>query len=85
MKYVKNPIEIEAIQWTGENLTEIKAFCTYENGIEMCFKNGEYLWIQTREGQLKAQVRDYIIKGIEGEFYPCAESIFRKSYTEVFY
>jgi len=81
-KYVKKPIPVSALQWTGENLVKIKLFCTDTNGKEMCFMNNEYLWIQTREGQLKAQVGDYIMKGIEGEFYPCAESIFNKTYDE---
>ena len=81
-KYIKKPIPVSALQWTGENLEEIKEFCTDENGKEMCFTSNQYLWIQTREGQLKAQVRDYIMKGIEGEFYPYAESIFKKSYDE---
>lgn len=81
-QYVKKPIPVSALQWTGENLEEIKAFCTDENGKEKCFTNHSDLWIQTREGQLMAKVRDYIMRGIEGEFYPCAESIFLKSYEE---
>ena len=82
-KYVKKPIPVSAIQWTGENFEEIKAFCTDENGKEMCFINHKDLWIRTREGELKASVRDYIMRGIEGEFYPCGESIFNKSYDEL--
>jgi hypothetical protein len=81
-QYVKKPIPVSALQWTGDNLEEIKAFCTDSNGTEHCFTNHNYLWINTKEGQLKAQVRDYIMRGIEGEFYPCAESIFLKSYDE---
>jgi hypothetical protein len=81
--YVKKPIPVPALQWTGDNFQEIKDFCTDENLKEMCFKNNKDLWIQTREGQLMAQVGDFIMKGIEGEFYPCAESIFKKSYDEV--
>jgi hypothetical protein len=81
-QYVKKPIPVSALQWTGDNLEEMKAFCTDENGVEMCFTNDNYLWIHTKEGQLKAQVRDYIMKGIEGEFYPCAFSIFNKTYDE---
>jgi len=97
-QYVKKPIPVSALQWTGDNLEEMKAFCTDENGVEMCFidfstsytlkdsyshsENHSDLWIKTKEGDLKAQVRDYIMKGIEGEFYPCAESIFLKSYDE---
>ena len=83
-QYVKKPIPVSALQWTGDNLEEMKAFCTDENGVEMCLinhsENHSGLWIKTKEGDLKAQVRDYIMKGIEGEFYPCAESIFLKSY-----
>lgn len=81
--YVKKPIPVPALQWKGDNFQEIKDFCTDENLKEMCFKNNKDLWIQTREGQLMAQVGDFIMKGIEGEFYPCAESIFKKTYDEV--
>ena len=97
-QYVKKPIPVSALQWTGDNLEEMKAFCTDKNGVEMCLikfstsytlkdssshsENHSDLWIKTKEGDLKAQVRDYIMKGIEGEFYPCAESIFLKSYDE---
>ena len=82
-KYVKKPIPVSALQWTGENFEEIKSFCTDENGKEMCFINHKDLWVITREGELKASVLDYIMCGIEGEFYPCAESIFKKSYDEL--
>jgi len=82
-QYVKKPIPVSALQWTGSNLEEIKAFCTDSNGQEKCFTNHDDLWIHTREGQLMAKVNDYIMRGIEGEFYPCAESIFLKSYDEL--
>ena len=81
-QYVKKPIPVSALQWTGENLEEIKAFCTDSNGQEKCFTNHIDLWIHTREGQLKAVFGDYIMKGIEGEFYPCGEQIFLKTYDE---
>ena len=81
-QYIKKPIPISALQWTGENLEEIKAFCTDSNGQEKCFTNHSDLWIHTREGQLKAVFGDYIMKGIEGEFYPCGEQIFLKTYDE---
>jgi hypothetical protein len=81
--YVKKPIPVPALQWTGDNFQEIKDFCTDENLEEMCFTNNKDLWVKTREGQLMAQVGDFIMKGIEGEFYPCAESVFKKTYDEV--
>ena len=81
-KYVKKPIPISALQWTGDNLEEIKSFCTDENEKEKCFTNNKDLWIYTMEGQLMAKVGDFIIRGIAGEFYPCEQDIFRKSYDE---
>ena len=86
-QYVKKPIPVSALQWTGKNIDEIKVFCTDSEGYVKCFKkvsfdNAEHLWIHTREGQLKAVVGDYIMKGIEGEFYPCGEQIFLKTYDE---
>ncbi len=80
--YIKKPIPVPALQWTGKNIEEIKSFCTDLDGNVKCFKDGENLWIETREGQLRAEISDYIMKGIEGEFYPCGESIFKKTYDE---
>lgn len=39
--------------------------------------------LNTLEGQLMARTGDYIIKGVEGEFYPCKPEIFKKTYEEV--
>lgn len=38
------------------------------------------LKIQTLEGVMEASVGDYIIKGVNGEFYPCKPDIFEKTY-----
>lgn len=37
--------------------------------------------IQTREGEMLGHPGDWIITGVEGERYPCADSIFRKTYS----
>jgi hypothetical protein len=39
--------------------------------------------IDTLEGTLNAQVGDYIVKGINGEFYPVKPDIFEATYEEV--
>nr|DAI27747.1 MAG TPA: PGDYG protein [Caudoviricetes sp.] len=87
MKYRKKPVVIEAIQWTG-NTTEIKEFCGNNcsyNVDDSAWKVGkgiphEELVIHTLEGDMKARRNDYIIKGINGEFYPCKPDIFEKTY-----
>ena len=77
-KYRKKPVTIEAIQWNGENLSEIDEFT------ESKVKNHEsVLIIPTLEGDMYASLSDYIIKGVNGEFYPCKPDIFAKTYEEV--
>ena len=82
-KYVKKPIIIEAVQWTGTNRKEIFDFCI------TCYFNTDFetgdlkLHIQTLEGNMEASVGDYIIKGIKGEFYPCKPDIFELTYDIV--
>ena len=77
-KYRKKPVIIEAIQWTGKNLSEIDNFMggLVEN-------KGTTLVIYTLEGDMEASIGDYIIKGVNGEFYPCKPDIFDKTYEEV--
>ena len=41
------------------------------------------LVIHTLEGDMEASIGDYIIKGVNGEFYPCKPDIFAKTYEEV--
>lgn len=46
-------------------------------------KDNPYIKIETLKGTMKASVGDYIIKGVNGEFYPCKPDIFAKTYEEV--
>ena len=84
MKYRKKPVEIEAVQWTGENLGEIIDFVdgqlNYENNFE---HNTIKMSIPTLEGVMAVSFGDYIIKGVHGEFYPCKPDIFKKTYERV--
>ena len=91
MKYRKKPVEIEAVQWTGLNLEEIKAFVGKSliyDIINTAREVGKgrlrvFMKIKTLEGDMIASEGDYIIKGISGEFYPCKPDIFKATYEEV--
>ena len=48
------------------------------------FQTDEEMEITTLEGTMKADVGDYIIKGVEGEIYPCKPDIFEKTYKKVY-
>ena len=76
-KYVKKPVTIEAIQWTGDNTHEICVFVGDE-----IQRQRESIIIPTLEGDMTASLGDYIIKGVRGEFYPCKPDIFRETYVE---
>lgn len=77
-KYRKKPVVIEAIQW-GDNPTEIHDFVRRH----MIKNNDGTLTIVTLEGNMKASIGDFIIKGIAGEFYPCKPDIFEVTYEKV--
>jgi len=90
MKYRKKPIVIDAIQWNGKNIVEIADFAKdsikfneirqgdAENKIPAQYD----LSIKTLEGIMQASIGDYIIKGINGEFYACKPEIFEKTYEK---
>lgn len=75
--YRKKPVVVEAVQWTGENHAEMCEFIDPEV-FEIIPRVG--LVIHTLEGDHHASPGDYIIKGINGEFYPCKPDIFAKTY-----
>lgn len=83
MKYRKKPVVIEAIEWQGdiESEDEIMEFMGV-NELEVNDMDTS-IFIYTLEGKMKADVGDYIIKGINGEFYPCKPDIFEKTYELV--
>ena len=75
--YRKKPVTVEAVQWTGENRAEMCEFIDPEV-FEIIPRVG--LVIHTLEGDHHASPGDYIIKGVNGEFYPCKPDIFAKTY-----
>jgi len=79
MKYRKKPIVIDAIQYTGDNKHEI---INFTEGQALTNTGYSYLTIPTLEGNNKADVGDWIIKGIKGEFYPCKPDIFTLTYEQ---
>ena len=81
MKYRKKPAVVEAVLWNGDNYKEVIDFA--ENKI--CFDALGNIWIATLEGDMLAKKGDYIIKGVQGEFYPCKPDIFAETYEEVEY
>ena len=81
-QFVKKPIIVEAIQWTGKNEHEVMKFV----GSHCCLvdkSNGKALIINTLEGDHYASVNDWIVTGVKGEFYPVKPDIMEQTYTRV--
>ena len=81
-KYRKKPVVIEAHKFTDENKNQV--FNWIRCNTEAMFLDGKpAIKIQTLEGDLIATLGDYVIKGIQGEFYPCKPDIFELTYEPV--
>ena len=76
MKYRKKPVIIEAVQWTGDNQSKVIHFA----GKSAEFFVHDQVFIKTLEGVMCANVGDYIIRGVAGEYYPCNPDIFAATY-----
>ena len=84
-KYTKKPVTIEAIQFAddADTISNIHGFLKADTTC-VSYENTEapVLKIETLEGVMTAQVGDYIIKGVKGEFYPCKPDIFGTTYQK---
>ena len=98
MKYVKRPLEVEAIEVVG--------ICGDKDDCQVLVNGGDASWLQealergvgevggiwvmhdrlcvgTLEGTMRCDAGDYIIKGVEGEIYPIKKTVFEKTYEPV--
>lgn len=78
MKYRKKPAVIDAIEWIGSNVDEVVEFM--KSSYSSIFDDSQNLTIHTLEGDMKANIGDFIIRGVDGEYYPCKPEIFNKTY-----
>jgi hypothetical protein len=87
MRYRKKPVEVEARQLgTWEDALEVAEWCR-RYGHEVMVDSEALddhakpvLHIKTLEGVMAALWRDWVIRGVQGEFYPCKPDIFEYTY-----
>ena len=89
MKFTKRPLVIEAMQFDGRNGAVIRNWA--HRGLpdianSVILLHDEYgadhtaITVRTLEGSMFVNPGDWIIRGIQGEFYPCKPDIFEKTY-----
>lgn len=96
-KFRKRPVEIEAVQFRGvPDLPFERAHWAaeadwFEEALERgrttgqggIWHEGETLAVHTPEGVMTARPGDWIIRGVQGELYPCTPDIFAATYERV--
>ena len=86
-KYRKKPVVIEAFRWEGpgddESLKDWVEGFPYDGNqltIVGLRSNGQLPFCLTMEGKMTVSPGDWIIRGVQGEFYPCKPDIFDATY-----
>jgi len=82
VKYRKKPIEIEAQQLLDDlrNHIALVQWIKGNGGEAYVSPLGSHITIVTLEGDMRADLGDWIIRGVKGEFYPCKPDIFEATY-----
>ena len=79
MKFRKKAVVVEAVRLTPRNVALAIKFC----GGKLKSHPMVGVVIETPEGNMIARRGDWIIKGVNGEFYPCKPDIFEKTYEAI--
>jgi len=90
MKFRKKPVIIEAelvselIHKFSHDWKSLPLWVTegYEKTTINTITDSGFI-VKTLEGDMKATKDDYLIKGVQGEIYPCKIDIFNKTYETV--
>ena len=94
-RFRKKPVEVDAFQFTGWTGIRVYAPSWFLHDVDY---DGDGVWflhtgiepvdgislrVKTLEGEMRADVGDWIIRGVAGEVYPCKRAIFEATYEEV--
>lgn len=83
MKFIKKRVVIEAVHWNGIKVSETPEWILEALNSGVLVRFGDKVQVRTLEGVMTASPGDYIIKGVDGELYPCKPDIFEKTYEKV--
>lgn len=77
--FTKKPVRVEARRFTdAASAEDIRAWA--EGGKRAVRIEENSLYIQTLEGEMRADLGDWIVMGVQGEIYPCKPDIFEETY-----
>ena len=88
-RFRKRPVIIDACKVADlmnvdiDSVVELPAWFTHALRMGEVYRVDDGFFCETLEGCVRAGKGDWIIRGVEGEFYPCADRIFKKTYEPV--
>ena len=78
-RYEKKPVVVEAVKWDGFNTYEVeKLIRRPAAGL-----NGVLYIVMSGRETVHASRGDYIVKGVNGDFFVCKPDVFAQTYGEV--
>ena len=80
--YRKRPIQVDAVQWTGSNLDEIRDLTEGSHQVSKDSASS-FLFVNTLEGAMRCAIGDWLIRDDHGNFYPCWDKGFQATYEAV--
>jgi hypothetical protein len=89
LRFRKRPVEVEAVQYAGGGNMQPRGgvpvwlWDALENGTAFFTNGADPLQIKTLEGVMTVAPGDWIIRGVNGEIYPCKPDIFTATYEPV--
>ncbi len=88
MKFRKKPVVIEAVRYEGHGNfknSEVPSWvwAAFQSGVLKPVNGDDPILVQTIEGVVNLKPGAWLIRGVEGELYPCAPEIFEKTYEAV--
>jgi hypothetical protein len=75
MRFRRKDLEIEAVRYTGKNATRIIRFMGCPDDANAFDET-----IHTLEGQMHISPGDWVVRGVQGEFYSVKPDIFKQTY-----
>ncbi len=91
-RFRKRPVEVEAVQWTGDNADEVKAFVGLRDNGESRFLlpseitgvwEDAHVYDELHDTWVTVYVGQWVVKGVRGEFYPIDQTVLDETYEPV--
>lgn len=92
-RFRKRPVEVDAMQFTGDNDMDIMVFIVagpggdrsgwQVDGTESKVPAHRFVWDYLHDTWVRVNPGDWVIRGVHGEHYPCNEGVFGETYEAI--